>query len=591
MPREVISAAQGTFKEIGRIAEKLREATKNTDNIDPLLDRLSATLDVGARAAADGHRVLLGGRAIILQGGKYHGKWFFPELAKGGKFPLFDDEIGRALFEKMKFDNPRYAIGVANDIKNALNNLIEATGRESRASMLFYGPRRIVRDFLDDTLRGVMTLGRQFVVNLADEIRARALGLTKRSILGAEFDADYLRQLAEPYGIYGRGAFASQVGQQFSAAGALAERAGRKLPWWHTPLSRNPIANFFRRQIERLDTIRRDAALRTVIEDELTKRGIKEASADAIKSVMPDVADRIDKSLYIYSRITPFEKKLSRYVMFYPFMRKNLPFWLNAYMEKPAHVQMIFRGFQYAGADESDVEQAWRKPYLQQTLTAKIGEDEAGRPVYLTGTGLSIENMEQMLAIGRNWGGRLQMWASALNPVFRIPLEQLAGKQFYFDTRIEDYRRAYEIMNQIPGLASFLLVQAVKDADVNIRRWAADGRRLYWLQQFKPVMDLIPVLDAVANKLGWQESTTSYTLTQALTTFATGLNLTTGDPQTWARVIQRDAMTKLLQEAAKQGKVGVGQHFFLLRGAEMPEDEAEFLRAIMERYQQTVRGQ
>jgi len=274
-------------------------------------------------------------------------------------------------------------------------------------------------------------------------------------------------------------------------------------------------------------------------------------------------------------------------VNFYPFMRKNIPFWFNAFIEKPATVNAIFRGFQYMGEAETEQEKMWRKPWLQRTLTAKIGKDRMGNPIYATGTGLSIENMEQVLGIGRSFKSKLGLWVSAMNPVFRIPLEQLTGRNFYFDNNIADYNKAYQIMEQIPPLKALLKVQEVRNANGEVVRWSCDGNRLYWLQQVYPIMQAIPMLDGIING---RNRTSSRTAVEAVSTWLTGLNITSGDPATWARVIQRNILNESLRRAHEEGRLGKLEEFYPIKGMNIPEEEANLYKAQIERYHQTVRG-
>ena len=576
-----------TQERVGSVLEPLRKAAAEVTRMahetgDKALKGVSERLAAAQAAVMAGHDVKLGGRVMILRGGKYHGMYFFPDFAKNGKFPLFDPEIGRALAEKIRYEQvPGHAVAVASGLKGFFLNAVDWIGKESRAGMMYFTPRRFFRDTADDGMRAVSYFETPAVLSKwANEVAVRSE--PTRSILGYDVELKWLQEQARPYGMYS-GNWASM-----SAQGAPEQAAKWTI---NKPVSTFPLVRFFRDKLGALDNIKRDATLQFAIEKNLNKQGLA-ANLDNIKSVMKQSVDDVDKSLYIYSNITPFEKNvMAKYLVnFYPFIRKNTPFWFRTFYERPAHILAISRAFQYAGQDETQDEKTWRKPWLNKTLSAKIGVDQQGRPVYLTGSGLSIESMEQILAIGRNWKGRFQSWLSSMNPVFRIPLEKMSGRYFYFDNSIEEYTRAYEIMNQIPGLRDFLKIQEVRDANGNVKRWTADGDRLYYIQQISPFMQSIPLLDSIFNKAGIQKSKTSMQLGQALLGWMTGLNVSTGDPATYARILQRNAMTEALKEQHKAGLLGESTDYYMQKGVTLSEDEQNLYKAQIGYYHQLVRG-
>jgi len=151
---EVVGEVAESVKSVRRAASELGEATgkKEVRYLDASIDRMEAALNSQSKS-------FLGGRAMVLQGGEYKGHWIFPEMVNKGKVGLFDPEIGRALYESMKYnDLPGFATERANGALKALMGTMGAMGREYRASLLYYSPRRIIRDTLDDTVRGMMEL-------------------------------------------------------------------------------------------------------------------------------------------------------------------------------------------------------------------------------------------------------------------------------------------------------------------------------------------------------------------------------------------------------------------------------------------------
>jgi len=160
----------------------------------------------------------------------------------------------------------------------------------------------------------------------------------------------------------------------------------------------------------------------------------------------------------------------------------------------------------------------------------------------------------------------------------------------YFDSAIEDYGRAYEIMGQIPGMKQFLKVKEIRDENGNIKRWAADPQRLYWMQQMRPVMDILPVLDSISSKAGWQKSKTAKDLYKSSLAWATGMNLTTSDPVVYARILQRDAIKKALQEGRMEGIIKTHESYYMQKGMMLPEEEMAYYRQMMQAYQDLSRG-
>jgi len=554
-----------------------------------------------------------GGRMGILRGGEYDGWKFFTDIdsyalrdigrkgvPSGAEIQrhLFDPATGTMVEDLLKMHNiPNFAQEKAAGLRALMGKLMDWFTGEMRGAYLLGGPRWPVRNTIDDTLRASLEYGPRYITRSADCFVAGMKNPERIMLHGRMVPWDELRKIGDQWNVFM--GFSSQVGARGGALPSMVKGAvSGKSVWdemWRfvggdkgkfNPLSRNWLARKIRAVNDLLEDKRRMTALILGAEDAMEKSGVARGAwtMDDLLRAMPESAERLDKSIFIYSNITPWEKQVaSKVVMFYPFYRKNLPFWFNKMVEKPAHVNGILRFFQHMGVEETEFERSYKAPFLRNMLHFKTGTDDYGRPTYAYGFGLSIEDVNRFVALGQGFRGPVYKFLASMNPVFKLPAEYISGKNFYFNNNIEDWNRAYEVMSRVPLLRDFLRVREERLPDGSLR-WSADGRRLWWLQQLKPVMDVMPILDSMYGEMGWAKGRGQKKLQSAITGWVTGMNAHRGDPKLWSNIIERGALQEALKEYKARGMLRGHESWYLPKGYQGNPDEEEFVRRMLQEY-------
>lgn len=514
--------------------------------------------------------------------------------------PLYDEQIGKGIAELIKHHQiPGYTRRYAAKWKRTLTSIYDYLFREYKGGLLFATPRRLFRDMIDDNLRGTIEFGTRYLDKVYDAVQSGWRRSPNVVIHGTDITEDAIRQ-ADHYGIF-MGTFLREAAGVMGKEG-LAEAAEqlsktvrpgkrgilKRVGQWLAPegrlISRNPVARRIADAVHWLEDRRRMAAVMSAAEDIAEREGIALGALTQkhLKDWMPEIAERIDRSLYIYSNISPFEKNVaSRVVMFYPWLRKNLPFWFNLMAEKPHAALMTMRFFQHLGLPETPEEKMWRPASAREQMAIKVWEDREGRPHYFTGAALSIEDLNRIWSAWQGWRPAMLKLAASLTPLARIPLEQIAGKKFFFNTDIEDYDRTYSILNQIPGLKQYLEVKEEYNPDGTVRRYSMNPQKLYWMNEIRPVMEYLPVLDS------WMgdPKTRKPKLETALRGLA-GMRFVQGDPEFWARLTSRKILQDNLKSMKKEGRLRSFEAFYVPSGREISEEQRQYMDAMLSMYSQ-----
>jgi len=633
----MFKAAEGLKRGAAKYAAKTIPVDE-LDEIFPILKKSARSLDdVAEMSQVIEYR--LGGKVGVFKSGPYRGHYIFREIDDvmhevamkspkalkdvAKKYHVFDPDTGRMLEDLFRLQSSKaYAAAKANTIKGGVMAAAEWFTNEMRGGMLLNSLRWPVRNFIDDTLRGWFEYGNDYIVKLKEylhpQFSAKSIhGHPERiRVWGRVVSWDEMYKLGEAQGDIFMG-FGSQVrtGARYRASLDVAEQAlveqgkpiksvwqkmaeavgvdikGRQIVGAH-PLSRNALAKKIQALNDTFEDKRRMAAWVSGIEDGFRKAGIQQGAwtMDDVLRASPEAVRRLDKSIYIYSNITPWEKEYaSKIMMFYPFYRKNLPYWFNKAVEKPAHMLMLNRFFEYMGEEETEFEKRYKAPFLKNMYHFKTGQDELGRTTYAYGFGLSVEDINRFVALGQGFKGPVYKFLGSLNPILRMPAEYITGKNFFFDNHIEDWNRAYEVMDHIPGLKEFLRVREERTPDGSLR-WKADGRRLWWLSNLgKPIMDVMPVMDSLYGESGWAKGKGKRKLATALTGWLTGMNVHHSDPQMWANIIERRELAQALDEQRKRGALKKMTSWYLPKGYQGNPEEQEFMERMLREYGQITR--
>jgi len=99
------------------------------------------------------------------------------------------------------------------------------------------------------------------------------------------------------------------------------------------------------------------------------------------------------------------------------------------------------------------------------------GKTTDGKNTYLYGLGLSVEDLNKIVLTDpvRTFN---KFFMSALTPILKSPIEFGANKDFFFDTNIDSYDKAYRVLapiKEIPALADYLGFKEYTGKDGKIR--------------------------------------------------------------------------------------------------------------------------
>jgi hypothetical protein len=139
--------------------------------------------------------------------------------------------------------------------------------------------------------------------------------------------------------------------------------------------------------------------------------------------------------------MTGFEKKfMRRLVPFYSFTRKISPTQLRILLDRPggAHGQAIRAMNTLRGSDDE-----FMPEYIAQQAAVPVGDrSPEGMQRFITGFGLPQEDLFGLFQPGatgfKTTQGTLTELAGRINPLFKVPLELIAGKQLFSGRNLED---------------------------------------------------------------------------------------------------------------------------------------------------------
>jgi hypothetical protein len=162
---------------------------------------------------------------------------------------------------------------------------------------------------------------------------------------------------------------------------------------------------------------------------------------DGLKKGLGDTeaARRVIKYHFDYNDLTTAERLvLRRSVLFYTFIRNNVPLMLEAIVKNPRTIQAYNRAT--GKTNVNIIEPDW----LNDSFF--LGEDEKGK-IRRVGLGLPIEDLSRFDTEGKGIVRFAQLMFTQLNPAFTAPFEILSGKDLYFDSPVRggQFRRLLEI--------------------------------------------------------------------------------------------------------------------------------------------------
>jgi hypothetical protein len=218
-------------------------------------------------------------------------------------------------------------------------------------------------------------------------------------------------------------------------------------------------------------------------------------------------------------------------VPFYSFTRKIAPTQIKILLDRPggAHGQAIRAMNVLRGNDDEFV-----PDYISQQLAIPVGDREDGRQRFLTGFGLPQEDLFGLFRPGatayKTLQGTGEEFAGRINPMIKMPMELIAGKQFFSGRNLEDLRGVTSDIIHNAGLTEeppatpLLLEQALSSSPA--ARYLSTARTL-----------LDPRKQATPASLGMQ--------------LGTGVRFTDVDMDRAQGQIVRDAITDMLRSSPR----------------------------------------
>ena len=156
---------------------------------------------------------------------------------------------------------------------------------------------------------------------------------------------------------------------------------------------------------------------------EAGKKGKTKFNADEINKILDDASLNVRKSLFDYSDLSEFEKKvLKRAMPFYTWTRKNIPAQLMAVLEHPDRAQkanILINGLQRdtGTIDEEDIDR-WIKDQFPIFLNADDSEK-----TYTFVTAMSYLPTAELNRVFQDTEGLKDMAMQMGTPLLKVPLE------------------------------------------------------------------------------------------------------------------------------------------------------------------------
>lgn len=208
-----------------------------------------------------------------------------------------------------------------------------------------------------------------------------------------------------------------------------------------------------------------------------------------IRTGSPEAAAaRVNMFLFDYGNLSRFEKEvMKRLIPFYTFGRKNFELQLRTLLKDPKRIAMQFKAVQAATDRFTEEDRAALPQFAQESLGIKLGQDEFGRPRFITGLGLPIEEFAARLKGPESAKDVL----AQTSPIIKFPLEMLSGKDLFTGRPIDEIQVVNEAGILPKELRDALGIREVKK-DVYIKgvkqdkqetQYMANPRALWLLRQ------------------------------------------------------------------------------------------------------------
>lgn len=191
-----------------------------------------------------------------------------------------------------------------------------------------------------------------------------------------------------------------------------------------------------------------------------------------------DATKSVNKYLFDYSNLTPFEQNVMKRVFpFYTWSRKNIPLQLQQLYEQPSKYKAVTDVIDNALGGESKPEERQYLPdYIKNKLGVNLSDDKEGNTRIWGNFGLPMEDLEKITDPKTS--------LNLLSPILKTPIESTSGHSFLYNKPITDisaYNQTTKSIGDIPILKQFLKAVPDKDKAGN-DYYKVDPERMYALK-------------------------------------------------------------------------------------------------------------
>ena len=157
-------------------------------------------------------------------------------------------------------------------------------------------------------------------------------------------------------------------------------------------------------------------------------------------SSLEEAARSTKKFLFDYSELTDFEKGVLKRIMpFYTWTRKNIPLQLEQLVKQPGKYSAL--GDVINSLPKGSQEDIDSLPeYIRESLFVKLsGEGDTAKYGYSAGSLIPLEDLNRL------WRGDIKRSLtrdvlSFVNPVFQLPLKEVAQQDFFYNKPYDQYK-------------------------------------------------------------------------------------------------------------------------------------------------------
>jgi len=167
-------------------------------------------------------------------------------------------------------------------------------------------------------------------------------------------------------------------------------------------------------------------------------------------------AMEVNNALFNYGDITKFERRAKLAIPFYTFSKKNLALQARMLTSRPGVIAAQTKLIQSAGPNEQELREQLPEWAKDKLITKVFGD-------FYTGFGLPIEDALELLDVS----GRESVIRS--NPILRVGIEKMVGKDFYTDRDIQKINHANEFKGVVEMTERDDIPEFIKSPFVEVR--------------------------------------------------------------------------------------------------------------------------